>query len=158
MFIFFGFRPWSDAVMEYLHEQYNVTFSAGSYFKHERAAERFNHIGRVLLLPVRSFSLASAGYTLKAHHSLDEVFVRHGFKGSWKRAKVSQDGNNAIADTAWAAPKLEETCMDIGDRFRLHICGRASSPPAESFDKLFDGAKSTKWLSWAGFKMEVRLR
>ena len=83
-----GPGPWSDAVLEHLEAEYGVKYGDG-YFTHDRASEKFLHIGTVLMMPIRAFSLGSAGYQLKAHHSMDDVFIRHGFKGARQSGNIN---------------------------------------------------------------------
>lgn len=78
---------WTDAVTDFLHDEYNVTFGQEP-FTHQYLSDNFVHIGDVLLLPMRSFAVGSAGYVPDgAHMKYEEQFIRHGFLGSWKKKK-----------------------------------------------------------------------
>eukprot|EP00039_Didymoeca_costata_P029570 m.25251 g.25251 ORF g.25251 m.25251 type:complete len:1001 (+) comp7690_c0_seq1:225-3227(+) len=140
-----GPGPWSDSVMEFLDKQHGMKWGEGHFTK-EVAAERFNHIGRVLMLPIRSFSLASAGYELKPHHSMDDVFLRHGFKGSWKKGAIPDNGQGKVVSLT-----LDVTCRQAGDIDERQYCSTGNSPTNEGPENLFDRSKYTKWLTFHTF-------
>lgn len=84
---------------------------------------------------------------------MDDVFIKHGFKGSWKKNYVNYDNNNN-----WAAPAAQkwnpvDTCTTAGDRDAQlqHYCGNGNSPAGETAENLFDGSVITKWLVFYTF-------
>lgn len=84
-----GPAVWSDAVTDFLLDEYNITFGEGEYSA-KVLKDEFVHIGSVLLLPMRSFAVGSAGYVVPNDKSYDDIFIRHGFAGTWKKKKVSE--------------------------------------------------------------------
>lgn len=109
------------------------------------------HVGHTLLLPLRSFSMNSGGYQLAPEHDYNEIFVQHGFWGSWKRKKPTAASdtlqNEGIEDIENKYGKIPEFCMGArhsGER----ICSSGTSPPGEDASMAFDGDILTKWLGW----------
>eukprot|EP00730_Choanoeca_flexa_P006592 TRINITY_DN12182_c0_g2_i12.p1 TRINITY_DN12182_c0_g2~~TRINITY_DN12182_c0_g2_i12.p1 ORF type:complete len:657 (+),score=126.19 TRINITY_DN12182_c0_g2_i12:35-2005(+) len=79
-----GPAVWSDAVTDFMKHEFNVTFGQDP-FKSNMLRDEFVLVGDVLLLPLRSLAVGSAGYQPPATYDYEDQFVRHGFQGSWKR-------------------------------------------------------------------------
>ena len=157
-----GPGPWSDAVLEHLDNEYGVNFGhegGTTYFTHDRASERFLHIGTVLLLPIRAFSLGSGGYQLKSEHAMDEIFIKHGFKGSWKNKVVSSGFQGDVAhwggnsESAYDDSKKQKCATQAGnDLVEFKYCSIGRSPDGEGVANVFDGEGHTKWLAFWNFE------
>lgn len=144
---------WSRVIQSYLKEQYAVELGVGLY-PAKRAVNDFVAIADdVLLLPMRSFAINSGGYQLdySAGHVEADVFVRHGFLGSWKE--------DAAVDKA-VEKRFHEEAPDTEDVTLLHcalttdeesVCCRkteCTAPSLAVFDGNFTSAINVSWLQF----------
>ena len=152
-----GPAVWTDAVTDFLLDEFNVTFGTKPFTK-TYLADNFVHIGDVLLLPLRSFSVGSGGYSPKPGMATEDEFIRHGFLGSWKKGRHNR--LNSIIDASADEWRRESSATGgfMGDdrssfcvsaRGGAEVCVSSNDSPAdEGWEKALDGSAETKWLTF----------
>ncbi|EGD81794.1 hypothetical protein PTSG_02506 [Salpingoeca rosetta] len=153
-----GPAVWSDAVTSHLHDHYGVAFGQGM-FTDDRLRDNYVLIGDVLLMPMRSFAVGSAGYFPPSSFEWSDQLVTHGFQGSWKKNPNPQYVDFGQEEAVIPFVPLERTSTAVLLSAKYGIQGQPStpltSPYMEPLENLFDGSTDTKWLGYHDFTGEA---
>ncbi|GAB5355798.1 hypothetical protein AAMO2058_000236400 [Amorphochlora amoebiformis] len=155
---------WSDAVIEYIFETYNVTLGEPPLDK-DQLKNRYSHVGETLIFPLRTLATGSAGYRIDVQkHSKLDTYVKHNFAGSWVENKPQKPWERDSQGRPWSSRwggglgssryfgnRIQPGCFDTESGGKA--CQYEESPKDEGVENLFDSSQNTKWLlyhDWSG--------